>query len=96
MTQKTDFYKIVVIVTAGGKMKKLFLLSLLTLISACSSNTKELYTNEYGYGIYSSTGDTLGECYKKAYKECPNGFEKLDRVVNPKADKAIELVYECK
>lgn len=76
-------------------MNKLLLLSVL-MLSACSSGNKELYTNEYGNGIFSATGDTLGECYKAAHHQCATGFEKIDRIVNPKADKPIELVYECK
>ncbi len=76
-------------------MKKVFFLTLF-LLSSCSSGNKELYTTPYGYGIFSATGDSLGECYQKANDTCPNGFEKLDRIVNPKADEAVELVYECK
>lgn len=79
----------------GVAMKKLIFLSLFFL-SACASDKAPLYTNEYGYGVYSATAETLGECYKKAYQKCPNGFEKLDRIVNPKADEPVELVYECK
>ncbi len=74
--------------------KSVFLL--LFFITACSSGNQALYKNEYGNGIFSATGDTLGECYQKAYEQCESGFEKMDRIVNPKADKPVELVYECK
>lgn len=76
-------------------MKKLLFFSLL-LLSACSSNNKELYPNDYGYGTFETTCETLGQCYKNAYKQCSGRFEKLDRIVLPKGDKPINMVYECR
>ena len=76
-------------------MKKYLLIPFLFL-SACSSNNKELYTNDYGYGTFETTCETLGKCYQSAYKQCSGRFEKLDRVVLPKGDKPINLIYECR
>lgn len=87
-------------------MKKFFLIAFFTL-SSCTYlglNTRFLY-EENGKKIYKSTCDgdfqDIGDCYTAANKECPQGFEILDKdsvasVSSTNTTFRRTIIYYCK
>ncbi len=78
-------------------MKKFIVLSVL-LCNACVSSVP-LYTDTNGETVYEATAvsnfTTLGSCYKRAYEDCPNGFDVKDKDREFGWNKKY-LIYGCK
>lgn len=77
-------------------MKKYFYFLAIIGITGCSSN-HFLYKDEKGMDIYEAGCDTIGNCYMEAQKQCPSGFNTVDKTINPRGDLfSIQLIYKCK
>lgn len=78
-------------------MKKTILISVL-FCSACATSTP-LYTDMNGQTVYEAQCDTnflsLGDCYRKASKDCPFGFDVKDKVASEWVA-SRKLIYVCK
>lgn len=78
-------------------MKKISILMVL-LCTACAYS-RPLYTDEQGQMVYEASCDgsalSLGDCYKKAKEDCPNGFNVKDRASSEWAA-SRNLIYVCK
>lgn len=78
-------------------MKKIFLLFVL-FCSACVTSVP-LYTDSNGATVYDATCNgglrSLGDCYRKANEDCPNGFEVKDSVSSEWVS-SRHLIYVCK
>ncbi|MBR5154707.1 MAG: hypothetical protein IKW58_03180 [Alphaproteobacteria bacterium] len=78
-------------------MKKISILAVL-LCTACSYS-RPLYMDEYGQMVYEAGCDgevlSIGDCYKKAREDCPNGFEVKDKVASEWVG-SRKLIYSCR
>lgn len=78
-------------------MKKYVIL--LALICSACVTSRPLYTETNGEMVYEANCDgtafSIGDCYKKASEDCPNGFDVKDKAADEWA-RSRKLVYVCK